>query len=180
MRFPEFVIRALAATVVFTFCLGIVGCKKPEQVADSAKSGRRAALMEVAESAPPLRIKTLDGEFRFEGAGKRPVLLNFFSSWCKPCNNEAPVLQKAYLEFKGRVDFAGIAVQDSDEGVKGYVKGHGITYPVGLDADGGISADYGIYGLPKTIVVGKDGKVAFMYTGEVTHEMLNKELEGVL
>lgn len=180
MKLPEFVVHAMAATVALTLSLGLGGCKKPENEADTAKSDRRATLMVAAESAPPLRLKTLDGEYRFDGPGKRPVLLNFFSSWCKPCNNEAPVLQKAYLEFKGRVDFAGIAVQDSDEGVRGYVKDYGILYPVGLDADGRISADYRIYGIPKTIVVGKDGKVAFMYTGEVTQEMLEKELKGVL
>ncbi len=130
----------------------------------------------------PFKIKTLDGKVLDLGSlNGRPIVINFFASWCTECRAEARWFGRQYLAFRGSgVEFLGIAVQDTEEDAKNYMKEFGLSYPAGLDDTGEIARKYGLYGIPKTYIVGKDGRFSFIHTGELTEDELAREIKKAL
>ncbi|MBI5826783.1 MAG: TlpA family protein disulfide reductase [Deltaproteobacteria bacterium] len=172
--------RPVHAVFILMIALALLsGCKKVEK--------EKASVMErlpagAGVAAPPFTIKTLAGnEISLEKLKGKVVVINFFASWCGPCAYEAPVLQRLYLKYReSGVEFVGIAVQDSAEAASGFVKEHRWTMPVGLDGDDAISSAYNVFGVPKTSVVGKDGRIAYEHMGAITEEVLDAEIKKAL
>lgn len=175
-----------AGIVLFAFIAAFTGslldgCGKKED------SGKKEAVMPVSQSADarmsvPFKVKTFGGaEFSLESARGKVVVLNFFASWCGPCKQEAPGLQRAYAAFKDSgVVFIGVAVDDTEKGAREFLKHYGITFPAGLDADGRIASAYNLYGVPDTFIIGADGRVRFSHTGDISEEDLVNEIKKAL
>lgn len=143
--------------------------------AGPAMSAGSAALGEVA---PAFRLTTIDGRtFSLDAAKGKVVVINFWASWCGPCKVEAPHFEKAYMEFKAQgVRFIGIAVDDSTDDVKAFVKREGLSFPIGLDDTGDIPKLYGVMALPKTVIVGKDGRIKLSRMGLIREAELFTEI----
>ncbi len=125
------------------------------------QSGRR-------DPAPPFRLLSLRGPERLALADFRGqvVVLNFFASWCGPCELEAADLQWAWQTVRGRgVVFIGIATQDQEREAQGFLAKHGITYPAVFDADGVAMRAYRITGIPTSVFIDADGRIAFRHAG---------------
>jgi cytochrome c biogenesis protein CcmG/thiol:disulfide interchange protein DsbE len=88
----------------------------------------------------------------------KPVVVNFWASWCDNCQQEMPALQGAAQQYKGVV-FVGLAYGDTPEHGKPFLQKYGVAYPSGPDADGSISVKYGVTGVPETVFIGRDGKI---------------------
>ncbi len=133
------------------------------------------------QAAPDFTLTLLDGStVSLSGLRGQVVVINFWASWCPPCEEESPALQAVWEEYRGRgVTFVGIAYKDEEAAVRDFVARHGLTYPIGIDQAGSIADAYGITGVPETFVVGPDGRVAAMYIGPVTAEELRVALQGV-
>ncbi|MCH8205726.1 MAG: TlpA family protein disulfide reductase [Chloroflexi bacterium] len=100
----------------------------------------------------------------------RPIVINFWASWCLPCRVEAQLLEGAWRLYQDAdVLFVGVNIQDSEEDGIAYLAEFGITYPNGRDADGRITVDYGVIGLPVTFFVARDGTVQRRWVGAI-HE----------
>ena len=158
---------------------GLYGCKRAEKENASIMDDIPA---EVGGAAAPFTIKTFAGdEISLEKLKGKVVVINFFASWCGPCRDEAPSLQRLYLKYRNSgVEFVGIAVQDSVEGAARFVKHYGWTLPAGLDEGGDIARAYRISGVPKTCVIGKDGRVLYAHTGTISEEGLDEEIKKAL
>lgn len=171
-------LRTFGAIILILALFGFYGCESGGKEKDST----RAALPNEGEILPAFKLKTLaGGEFSSDGQKGKPMVINFFASWCAPCRAEAASFEKTYLVFKELgVEYVGVAVQDSPESVKKFVDEFGLTFPVGLDDSGDISRQYKIYGLPKTFIVGKDGRCSFIHTGALSVEELTNEVKKVL
>ena len=89
----------------------------------------------------------------------KPVVLNFWASWCGPCADEAPVLQDAARRYADRVTFVGIDVQDLDTDARAFARKYAITYPMGSGNAGPISIQYGMRGVPETYFIAPDGRL---------------------
>ena len=89
----------------------------------------------------------------------KPVVLNFWASWCGPCADEAPVLQDAARRYADRVTFVGVDVQDLDTDAQAFVRKYAITYPTGSGNAGPISIQYGMRGVPETYFIAPDGRL---------------------
>jgi len=144
-------------------------------------SGLRQGLME-GEQARDFQLPSLDGgtvslsDFRAQ-----VVVLNFWATWCPPCQKELPDLEATYEAYKERgLVVLGIAVQESAGLVGPYVEGIGLTYRVGLDEQGRLMKRFRIPGLPTTIVVDRQGIIRARHVGAVTREMLDKDLKPLL
>ncbi|MBI5561417.1 MAG: TlpA family protein disulfide reductase [Deltaproteobacteria bacterium] len=133
-------------------------------------------------SAAPISVKTFDGVQWSLAANKgRPVVVNFWASWCGPCNKEARSIEAAHRDFSASgVEFIGIAVDDNESDVRQFVKEYGLTFPVALDASGAVSSAYQIYGVPKTVIIGRDGRIKYTHIGVITPEVLARELKKIL
>ena len=142
----------------------------------------RKTLPKEGEIASAFSLQLLSGkQFRLGDIKERPMVINFWASWCHPCRQEAPALQKVYALYKDKgVVFIGIAIQDTETKAKAYVKEFGITFPVGLDSTGAIAEAYKIYGIPKTFIIGKDGRLSYIHMGEITEDDLIKGIEKVV
>jgi cytochrome c biogenesis protein CcmG/thiol:disulfide interchange protein DsbE len=124
--------------------------------------------------APDFTITSFDGQkiTPTELRGK-VVVINFWASWCPPCRDEAPFLQKTWQQYKDRgVVFIGADYVDSESAAKAYLKEFGITYFSGPDIGSEISQRYRIKGVPETYFIGKDGNLAGNVLGPITRDSL--------
>ena len=134
---------------------------------------------EKKELAPNFTLKLIDGkDFHLSDYKGKPVLINFFASWCLPCREEMPTLEKVVHEYgpKGVV-FLGIAVDDTETKMKDFITKYGVTFPVGLDKTAEIQKSFGIYGIPTTYFIDKQGVINYSHSGSVTEELLQHELD---
>ena len=122
-----------------------------------------------------------DGDVALRELRGTPVVLNFWASWCDNCTLEMPALQHAYEQDRARgVVFVGLAYADTPEHGKPFLQKYGVTYPSGPDASGSISVDYGVTGVPETIFIGRDGKIASKAPGGVDQSSLDAGVQGIL
>ena len=106
------------------------------------------------------------------------VVLNFWTSTCGPCIDEAPLLQKQWqsVQSKGIV-FIGIDFQDTAKDGGNFLQKYGITYANVLDATGSIAISYGVTGVPETIFINRQGVVVSRVIGELTGQTLQSNLQ---
>jgi cytochrome c biogenesis protein CcmG/thiol:disulfide interchange protein DsbE len=110
----------------------------------------------------------------------RPVVVNFWASWCVPCRTEMPALEAVHQRFAGRVAFVGVDHGDQRDPARELVAATGVTYPMGFDPNGTVAVDYGLVGLPSTVVVGSDGRVESVYLGAVDSDRLGAALASLV
>ncbi len=142
-------------------------------------------LVPVGSQAPSFSVPRLAGRnpVNLDAIGRdahHPVVLNFFASWCFPCQKETPLLAAAAREEAARggsVRFVGIDVNDPPTAATAFVARAGVTYPVGVDPTLRVSSGlYGLNGLPQTFYLGANGTVIGHTIGAVD----SKELDGWL
>jgi thiol-disulfide isomerase/thioredoxin len=126
-----------------------------------------------------LGYETFDGDAADLGAfAGRPVVLNFFASWCTPCVAEMPDLEDASRRYDGRVAFVGLAVRDRPEDARRIVADTGVTYPVGLDRDSLIERFQG-YAMPSTVFIDVEGSVVDTHLGVLSPGELDDKLDDL-
>jgi cytochrome c biogenesis protein CcmG/thiol:disulfide interchange protein DsbE len=117
----------------------------------------------VGQDVPPLKLTLFDGgSVNTADLKGKVVVLNFWASWCKPCEQEAADLEAAwkYYEPGGQVVFLGIDYVDVEPKARAYLERFQITYPNGPDLGTRISQRFRITGVPETYIIGRDGKLA--------------------
>ena len=103
----------------------------------------------------------------------KPVVINFWASWCPPCRLEAPLIERTWRAFKNRgLIFLGVNIQDREEDALNYIREFDITYPNGPDPTGEISIDYGVSGLPVTFFVSRNGEIVRRWVGAIEKNVL--------
>lgn len=135
-------------------------------------------------TAPPFEVTTFDGQLiRLSDLRGQVVLLNFWASWCRPCREEAPVLQAIAELYPGRVIVVGIAYADVDASSRAFIEEFGLTYANAPDIDGQVSSQYRLFGVPQTFVIDQRGIQVDMLIGstqvnvENISEIINQLLE---
>lgn len=127
-------------------------------------SGGAAAALSQGKSpvAPPFDLPRVDGPGRLSLVSLRgkPVVLNFWASWCIPCKQEAPVLEREWREHRGQgVVFLGVDAQDFLQDARRFERRYGITYPSVYDGRGSTLGRYGVTGFPETYFVDRQGRL---------------------
>ncbi len=168
-------IAFLALAALFLYRLG---SGDPSRI-PSALIGRPVP----ATDLPPLSGLTRDGRpvpgvssTDFTGA---VTLVNVWASWCVPCHDEAPLLMK--LAEDKRIRLAGINYKDQPDNARRFIGRYGNPFgAVGVDANGRASIDWGVYGVPETFVIGRDGRIAYKLVGPITPQNLENALKPAI
>lgn len=118
-----------------------------------ARTGSQA---ESGSAAPSFELPLLDGSGMLtdENLRGRPVVINFWASWCIPCREEAPLLEKTWRAYRDQgVVFLGVNIKDAESDARRFVQDFDITYPIVRDLDQSLTQDFGVKGLPETFFV---------------------------
>jgi cytochrome c biogenesis protein CcmG, thiol:disulfide interchange protein DsbE len=107
----------------------------------------------------------------------RPLVINFWASWCIPCRTEMPLLEQAYRSEGGKVQFLGIDSNDTTGAARSFAKQVGVTYPVAFDGAGDVATNYGLFGLPTTIFISSSGRVVGRFIGQLHDSSLQSALK---
>lgn len=137
--------------------------------------------------APGFRLTGLDGGTVDLAAYRgRPLVINFWASWCRPCAKEFPLLRAARERHRADgLEVVGVlATSDSPARARTFARRHGGTWPVGIDRGGGPVGEttiaYGVAGLPETFFVRRDGSLAARQLGELSERSLGEHLASIL
>lgn len=121
------------------------------------------------------------GTFRLAEQRGRLVLVNFWASWCPPCREEAPALERAWRRYRDRgVVLVGLDLWDQEQDARAFLRQFGVTYPNGPDARGVTAIDYGVTGIPETFFIRPDGTMARHWIGPLTDEQLSGFIKELL
>ncbi|PLR99792.1 thiol-disulfide oxidoreductase ResA [Bacillus sp. T33-2] len=137
--------------------------------------------VELNEKAPDFALEDMNGTKHrlsdYEGQG---VFLNFWATWCKPCEREMPYIDNQYKQFKDQgVQVLAVDVGESRLAVSKFVERHGLGFPILIDADEQVRQAYGVNPLPITFLIDKEGKVVKIHTGELTEERVQDFMEQI-
>ncbi len=138
----------------------------------------------VGQRAPAFSLQRLNGPGAVSTASLRgkTVVLNFFASWCGPCKQEAPVLEKVWRDYRSKgVVVLGIDTNDEASQARSFLSAHGVTYPTVGGAGYGLLGRYGIGNLPGTYVLNRDGRlVGGLILGTLGESSALQELDRYL
>ena len=135
-----------------------------------------------APVAPDRALPVLDGSgdrtlASFRG---KPVVLNFWASWCTPCRQEAPLLEQAQKRLAAHGGtVVGVTFRDTTPDARAFVRKYGLTYPSLRDVDGKLAESYGTRALPETFVIDDQGRVRAISRGVVSQRFLDDALTAV-
>jgi cytochrome c biogenesis protein CcmG/thiol:disulfide interchange protein DsbE len=145
----------------------------PVVAAEARPAAKRQPAPELAGRwlvPPPVRLADLRGE---------PVLVNFWASWCVPCQEEAPELARFDRELGARARLVGVDFRDSEGEARTFIRRFRWRFPNVADPRGRIAGRYGLVGLPTTFVIDARGRIARVLTGAQTYAKLVAAVEEV-
>jgi len=121
------------------------------------------------------------GSWRLADQRGKVVMVDFWASWCVPCQLEARLLETLWQEYRERgVVFVGVAYTDTEPAARAFLAEYGITYPNGPDLRTRISQAYRIQGIPEKFFVDKHGQVRAVLIGPVGEAELRRQIEQLL
>jgi cytochrome c biogenesis protein CcmG/thiol:disulfide interchange protein DsbE len=171
---------AIALVAIGLLGLLWISYSKEPPIGAAAEAGLTEAAI-AGYLAPQFTLKNTFGEevslADFRG---RPVVLNFWASWCPPCRAEIPHFQDASTKYNGQAVVLGVDQGEPLSVVGDFGAALGITYPLLLDSDNSVSRDYGVAALPKTVFIDSDGVIREMFTGIVNRAVLQDRIEKLL
>ena len=134
----------------------------------------------IDKEAPAFQLPGLNGDGIARDSLKgQPVVINFFASWCLPCREEHPLLMR--LAKQEHVPLYGIDYKDKPEAARSLLQEFGDPYrAIGIDRDGRVGLDFGVYGVPETYVLDSSGHIRKRFVGPLTAEEVNNELLPLL
>jgi cytochrome c biogenesis protein CcmG/thiol:disulfide interchange protein DsbE len=136
----------------------------------------------VGHSAPDFTLKAVGtGESlnlsRYRG---KPVVLNFWATWCRPCWEEHPVLTENAQTMGDRVQFVGVVFQDDEKKITDFLQQRGWAYPTLVDDRGKTAIAYGVGGVPETFFLDKHGTIVAKYTGPMSTDILQGYIQKAM
>jgi cytochrome c biogenesis protein CcmG, thiol:disulfide interchange protein DsbE len=130
----------------------------------------------VGKPAPEFTLRTVSGGNAFGPAKFRgkPVVVNFWATWCRPCWDEHPTLTQAARTLGDRVQFIGVVFQDEESKIQSFLEQRGAGYPTVVDERGKTAIAYGVGGIPETFFLDATGRIVAKHDGPLSPEQLNE------
>ena len=170
---PFIVVAATALIALLVY--GLVAVGESTTIDDAVARGERPV-------APDRQLPKLGGgQASLADFKGKPVVLNFWASWCDPCKDEAPALVEAQKELEragGTV--VGVTVDDSTPDSLAFMKEYKLDFPSLRDVDDELGKAYGRTGVPETFVIDREGRVVAVSRGQIDEAFLDENLPKVL
>jgi cytochrome c biogenesis protein CcmG/thiol:disulfide interchange protein DsbE len=128
-------------------------------------------LEDVRAGRPAVALEALRG---------KPVVLNFFASWCGPCVREMPAIQAMSERYRGKVHFVGVTFNDRREAARDVIERTGVTYPAAFDPQSDVAVDYVVRVMPTTFFIGSDGHLVERKDGEISELQLRTVIDRLV
>lgn len=111
----------------------------------------------------------------------KPIFINFWASWCPPCQAESPDIAKAYAKYGDKVQFIGVdlTAQDTLPDVTAFLEKYGIKFPIALDTKGTVANQYQVMAIPTSFFVNRQGIIVDRIVGAITPQILEADLEKI-
>jgi cytochrome c biogenesis protein CcmG/thiol:disulfide interchange protein DsbE len=166
---------AAVGLVVLLFALLVwkLATNEGGDLAKAANEGKRP-------SGPTFSLERLDqsGTLSLANLRGKVVAVNFWASWCDPCVDESPYLERVWLKYRKRgFVMLGIDAQDFRIDARRFMRRYGLTYPIVYDGPGKTLKHYGVTGFPETFVIDRDGHVVEAFVGAVASAQERTRLE---
>ncbi|WP_373288565.1 thiol-disulfide oxidoreductase ResA [Lentibacillus kapialis] len=170
LMFRTAIIVVLLAAIVFALVTNLQGDK---------------AVYQIGDEAPDFKLKQINKNNKLETVqlseleGKG-VMLNFWGTWCKPCEEEMPYMQTLYSEYKEKgIEIAAISLDSTETVVHRFIDKHDLTFPIPHDTTGEVQDLYDIGPLPSTVFINPDGVIEERILGALTLEKLEGYLQDI-
>jgi len=177
MRFrASWAVILASALLVGLLAYGVASRGQDTSIDEAIASGERI-------EAPTARLPVLGkgGEGSLGDYEGKVVVLNFWASWCKPCTQELPLLERTHRAIAGRNALVlGVNYQDVSDSALGFVRRFKLSFPSLRDRDGEFADDYGSRAFPETFVVDRRGRIAAQRRGPVDQKWLDRALQPLL
>lgn len=167
---------AAAAALVALLAYGVASQGTDSTIDDALKKGQRVA-------APTASLPQLGGSGKASLGDYRGkvVVLNFWASWCPPCIDELPLLERTQRRLASRnATVLGVNYKDIPEDAQKFVDRFDLTYPSVRDRDGEFAKDYGARAFPETFVIDRRGRIAALLRGPLDQDWLDETLPPLL
>ncbi|ADE71381.1 MULTISPECIES: thiol-disulfide oxidoreductase ResA [Priestia] len=167
--------RLIIRTVILAVLLCAVGYTLYAQFfADKQK-------VSVGDKAPDFILRDVNGETHqlsdYKGKG---VFLNFWGTWCKPCKQEMPAMEKQYASYKKQgVEILAVNVAETNIAVEQFAKQYELSFPILMDKDSQVLGAYGIDPLPTTFLIDKNGKIVDSFIGGLEESKIKEYMEEI-
>jgi cytochrome c biogenesis protein CcmG/thiol:disulfide interchange protein DsbE len=178
---PKVFIRNSAIAIAALVTVGFLGLLVWGMLNKQPITGL-SGVTRVNRAAPDFTLTTFKGTtISLQDLRGKPVVINFWASWCPPCRVEAALLERTRRAYKKRgLIFLGVNIQDRKEDALNYMREFDVTYPNGPDPTGEISIDYGVSGLPVTFFISGKGEVVRRWVGAIEKSALISAIEEIL
>lgn len=161
-RVPVGMLLWFVPVIGLLLVIGIQTIRKqqPESITAGLARGERPA-------APAFSLPRFDGgTLTLASLRGKYVLVNFWASWCVPCRDEAPLLERAWRQYRDRgLVVVGVNIQDLEPEARKFIAQFKVSYPNVRDRDGRVSRAYGTTGVPETFFIDRDGRVVRKFPG---------------
>ncbi|MED5429339.1 MAG: TlpA disulfide reductase family protein [Chloroflexota bacterium] len=176
--------KKLKATVIFLLAMLIAGFTifLAIGVMGTTTATSRSGKELVGKKAPSFVAPKVGGQLvSLENYKNKPLVLNFWASWCPPCRDETPGMERIWRKYEDQgVVILGINVQDGEKEAERYISEFGVTFSNALDLDGSITVDYGVTGLPVTFFIDNDSVVIGRWVGSISEDRLDNWVSNLI
>jgi len=173
--------RPILILLVVAFLTGLTVYQRDQQTAVMTTTTEQKP--KIGYPAPAFSLTGLDKQtYQVDGPREKPVLINFWASWCGPCKLEAPDLQKLSQKYQGKVDFYAINSTSNDnlEDAMAFVESFKLTFPIPLDHKGEVTDLYQVNAFPTTYLIDRQGVIRQKIIGTIDPKELEAELAKLL
>jgi cytochrome c biogenesis protein CcmG/thiol:disulfide interchange protein DsbE len=162
------VVAGLLAVLLIVYARGLVSGKDPHAV----------PFMLRGKPAPTFSLQRLDRNeavslSQYRG---RPVVINFWASWCGPCKMEHPTFEWAFRHYGSQVQFLGVVFEDTPENAREFLASNASSFPQLIDPHSRMSVDYGLAGVPETYFIDANGIIQDKYVGPIDPRTMTERL----
>ncbi len=176
-RVPVGLLAGVIGVVALLVVAVVLFSNGSDDTANAAPAAAASPGVEGLGALPNVTLSDFDGNtVRLADYVGRPLVLNFWASWCVPCLAEMPGFEQVYQRQRSAVEFLGINLQDDPGAAAAVIRQTGISYPVARDTDGSAFVALRAFGMPTTIFVSAEGEVLSLHTGGLSVAELEEQI----